>query len=105
MNYILLKLYQDLVEKIFYNEHFYLFVLLFLFLISIFIHKNKYYIHQYYSIIITLILGFIRFLFIRSYYSKIIKEGTKFVLIFIFQIFVSLLIIFICIKYKTNFLL
>ena len=89
INYILLKFYQDLVDKIIYNQHFYLFELLFLFLISIFIYKNKYYIHQYYSIIITLILGLIRFLFIRSYYSKIIKEGTKFVLIFIFQILVS----------------
>ena len=60
-----------------------------MFLISIFIYKNIYYIHQYYSIIITLILGLIRFLFIRSYYSKIINNGTKFVLIFIFQILVS----------------
>ena len=80
VNFILLKIYNKDGKKIFYNEHFFLFELLFLFLISFFFYKIKYYKHQLYSIIIILILGFIQLLFKSNYYINLVNGIFRFIL-------------------------
>ena len=89
VNFILLKVFKKNAELIIYNEDLFLFELLFLFLISFYLYKIKYYKHQIYSIIIILILGLIRLLFKSTYYIIFVNGVLRYILIIIFQIIIS----------------
>ena len=69
-------------QKLIFNEEYYFLQLLFLYLLSYFIYKTRLYKHQYYSIIIILIIGLIRYLI------KIKYQLESFIFL-LFQIFIT----------------
>ena len=87
-------------QKYFYNEHYYLIELLFLFLLSILIYKIQFYKHQYFSIVFTLLLGLIRFIIKSKYYIEDLSNIWVFIIILLFQILISFFDSFIIIYTK-----
>ena len=87
-------------QKYFYNEHYYLIELFFLFLLSILIYKIKFYKHQYFSIVFILLLGLIRFIIKSKYYIEDLPNISVFIIILLFQILISFFDSFIVIYTK-----
>ena len=100
VNFILLKKFQQKAEKIIYNEDFYLFEFLFLFLISFYLYKIKYYKHQIYSITMIIILGLIRLLCKGKYYIELVFGVLNFIFLILFQIVISFFLSFIVVYTK-----
>jgi len=86
---ILLISIHEKANEYFQNENYYLSELFFLFLFSILIYKMKFYKHQYFSIIVIIISGIIRFIITREYYVEFFDKGVEFFKILLGQLLVS----------------
>ena len=80
-------------QKLIFNEEYYFFQLFFLFVLSIYIYKMKYYKHQYFSIVVILIMGIIRYLI------KITYDFENFIFI-LFQVLITFLESFVIVYSK-----